>query len=315
LIKWDLFGSNWRLVFLVNIPLGIAAVIGALRLVPASRPDHDTKLDLTGTALVSLFAVLLVFPLIQGREYGWPWWTFASIALGVVLLVAFGISQVRRTRAGLDPLVVPSIFNHRGYSFGLVFAMLFFAGLGGTLICATLFLQIGQAYTPIHAALCTVPLTIGLVIGSGLSGAVLGPKFGRLTIQAGVLVSGVGWLLIALAAKAHHELGFVGLMPGLFVAGLGLGLVVAPMFDIVLAAVTDSETGSASGVLNAGQQLATSIGIAVFATIFFDALVGANRIGVFHSAFTRVMVLEAFAMLALLLLSPFLPRFAREPVA
>jgi EmrB/QacA subfamily drug resistance transporter len=313
LIDWNLWGSGWRLVFLVNIPIGVGAVYGALRLLPPSIRDRSIKLDLGGSALVVVFATLLVYPLIEGREHGWPWWAFAMMAGGAVLLVVFGLYQLARDRAGRDPLVTPSVFSHRGYTFGLLFAIVFFAGLGGTLLCSTLFLQIGQLYTPIHAALCTVPLSVGLVIGSGLSGGLLGPKFGRLTIQGGVIVAGAGWLILALAAKANKELGFVGLMPGFFVAGLGFGLVVAPMFDIVLAAVTDEETGSASGVLNAGQQLATSIGIAVFATIFFDALVGRNYVGMFHSALTRTLLVQAAMMGLLFLMAPLLPRFAREP--
>jgi EmrB/QacA subfamily drug resistance transporter len=309
LVDWNLFGSGWRLVFLINIPIGVAAVIFGLRLLPHSDRDRGIRLDLGGSALVGLFAVLLVYPLIEGRDHGWPPWTYASIALGVLFLVLFALHQRRRDRRGLDPLVTPSVFARRGYSSGLVFAVLFFAGLGGTLLCSTLFLQIGQQYTPIHAALCTVPLSVGLVIGSGLSGGLLGPKFGRLTIQAGVFICGAGWGLVAIAAHSHHELGFVGLMPGLFVAGLGMGLVVAPMFDIVLAAVTDKETGSASGVLNAAQQLATSVGIAVFGTVFFDAIAG----GDFHSGLTRAMVVEVITMVALLLISPLLPRLARDP--
>lgn len=311
LVDWDLFGSGWRLVFLVNVPIGIGAILGAIRLLPRTPPQRTVRLDLPGVALVTLFSVLIVYPLIEGRQDGWPWWTYASIAAGLALIVVFGLYQRRLDAAGRDPLVTPSVFGHRGYTGGLVFAILFFGGLGGTLLCATLFLQIGQGYTPIHAALCTVPLSVGLIVGSGLSGAVLGPKFGRLTLQLGVIVCGVGWALVAVAARSHHELGFVGLMPGLFVAGAGLGLTVAPMFDIVLASVTDRETGSASGVLNAGQQLATSIGVAVFGTIFFDAVVG----GDFHSAMVRCMVVEAVVMLVLLVLSPLLPRFARDHTA
>jgi EmrB/QacA subfamily drug resistance transporter len=311
LIKWNLFGSGWRLVFLVNIPLGIAAIIGALRLLPASRPDHDTKLDLLGTALVSLFAVLLVFPLIQGREYGWPWWTFTMMAASAVFLVAFALQQKRRDRAGLAPLVTPSVFSHRGFSGGMLFAILFFAGFGGVLLCFTLFLQIGQGFTPIHAAVCTVPMTVGLVIGSALSGGLLGPKFGRLTLQGGVVVSAIGWLILVDTLRGHHSIGFVGWIPGLLVAGIGFGLIVAPMFDIVLASVTDSETGSASGVLNAGQQLASSIGVAVLGTIFFDTIGG----GDFHKGLSHTLLVQVAMMALLLLLSPLLPRFAREPAA
>jgi EmrB/QacA subfamily drug resistance transporter len=309
LIKWNLFGSGWRLVFLVNVPLGIAAIIGAIRLLPASRPDHETKLDLLGTTLVSAFAVLLVFPLIQGREYGWPWWTFTMMAASVAVLIAFAVQQKRRDAAGNAPLVTPSVFSHRGYSGGMLFAILFFAGFGGVLLCFTLFLQVGQGFTPIHAAVCTIPMTAGLVIGSALSGALLGPKFGRLTLQAGVVVSAIGWLILVDTLRGHHTIGFVGWIPGLLVAGLGFGLIVAPMFDIVLASVTDSETGSASGVLNAGQQLASSIGVAVLGTVFFDTIGG----GDFHKGLSNTLLVQIGACVGLLLLSPLLPRFAREP--
>jgi predicted MFS family arabinose efflux permease len=93
------------------------------------------------------------------------------------------------------------------------------------------------------------------------------------------------------------------------VAGLGFGLIVAPMFDIVLASVTEEETGSGSGVLNAGQQLSASVGVAVLGTIFFDAIVGGN----FHHALSRVLIVQFAVMIVLLVISPLLPRYAREP--
>jgi EmrB/QacA subfamily drug resistance transporter len=308
LIDWNLLGSGWRLVFLVNVPLGIAAIIGAVRLLPRSIPHPGSPLDVLGTALVSLFAILLVYPLIQGRVYGWPWWTYASITAGVVIALTFAYQQHRRQRSGRVPLVTLSVFGHRGYSAGLIFAMLFFGGTGGILLCSTLFLQLGQGFTPIHAALCTVPLSVGLVIGAALSGGKLGPKFGRLTLQAGVVVGAVGWALLVLALRGHGTVGFVDLMPGLLIAGIGFGLVVAPMFDIILASVTDAETGSASGVLNAGQQLASSIGVAVFGTIFFDAVAG----GDFHAGLRRTLIVLVGLMAVLLVISPMLPRRARE---
>jgi MFS family permease len=310
LIDWNLWNTGWRFVFLVNVPLGLAAVIGAARLVPPSQPQRGVRLDFVGTLMVSAFAVLLVYPLIQGREDGWPWWTYASMAGGLVLIVLFGLHQRRQVAIGKAPLVTPSVFAHRGYSGGMVFAFLFFGGMGGTLLCATLFLQIGQGFSPIHAALCTVPLSVGLIIGAGLSGGLLGPKFGRLTLQGGVAVGAVGWVLLILALRGHAVIGVVQLLPGLLVAGIGLGLIVAPMFDIVLASVTDEETGSASGVLNAGQQLATSVGVAVLGTVFFDSI---SR-GDFHSALTRCIAIQVGVMAGLLVVSPLLPRFAREPV-
>jgi hypothetical protein len=185
--------------------------------------------------------------------------------------------------------------------------MVFFAGMGGILLCSTLFLQLGQGFTPIHAAVCTIPLSVGVIIGSVLSGSTLGPRFGRRTLQAGVVVGGGGWLLVLLALHDHSRLGFVDLLPGLLLAGIGLGLVVAPMFDIILAAVEDGESGSASGVLNAGQQLATSVGVAVLGAVFFDSL----GTGHFHRAMGHALMVQAATAVGLLGLSLLLPRFAR----
>ena len=311
LTDWNVFGTGWRLVFFVNIPLGVAAVIAGLRVLPADRPHRGVRLDWLGTVLVTAFAVLLVYPLIMGREYGWPAWTWLMMAGGVACLVVFAVYQRSRESRDLDPLVTTSIFGHRGYSAGFVFALLFFGGMTGTLLCSTLFLQVGQGFTPIHAALCTIPLTVGMTIGAGLSGAVLGPRFGRRTLQAGTVVGGIGWLLVVLALRGHGTVGFLGLLPGLLVAGLGIGLVVAPMFDIILASVEDRETGSASGVLNAGQQLAASVGVAVLGTVFFDAISG----GDFHAGLRDALWVQTGLVVAMLMMSPLLPRTAREPAA
>jgi predicted MFS family arabinose efflux permease len=121
------------------------------------------------------------------------------------------------------------------------------------------------------------------------------------------VVGGTGWLLVLWAVHSYARVGFLGLLPGFLLAGIGLGLVVAPMFDIILAAVEDRESGSASGVLNAGQQLATSVGVAVLGTVFFDSL-GAGH---FHRAIGHVLMVQAGSAVALLALSTLLPRFAR----
>ena len=245
----------------------------------------------------------------MGRDYGWPAWTWVMLVAGVAFLGVFGLHQRAREARHRDPLVVTSVFGHRGFSAGMLFAVLFFGGMTGTLLCATLFLQEGQGFTPIHAALCTVPLTLGMTVGAGLSGAVLGPKFGRRTMQAGTVVSGLGWLLVVLALHGSGLVTAWDLAPGLLVGGLGIGLVVAPLFDIVLASVADRETGSASGVLNAGQQLAGSIGVAVLGTVFFDTVAG----GDFHAGLRVALWVQVGLVVAMLAVSPLLPRMAREP--
>jgi EmrB/QacA subfamily drug resistance transporter len=311
LIKLNLAGWDWRLVFFVNAPLGIAAIVGSWRLLPRTVGANRARLDGTGALLSCLACATLVYPLIQGRELGWPWWSYLMIAGSVVLFAAFGLQQRARTRGGVDPLVLPSMFAHRGYAAGLVVLLVFFSGMGGLLLTASVFMQIGQGFSPVHTGLAFMPMSAGMAVGAGLSGALLGPKFGRVVIQAGGLVSIIGWLLVILVVHGNGATSALALLPGLAVAGLGMGLVVAPLFDVILASVTDEETGSASGLLNSGQQLSGAIGVAVLGTIFFSA---AGH-GGFHNAFARTLWVQIAALAVMVVLTWLLPRYAREPGA
>lgn len=311
LVDLDLLGTGWRLVFLINVPVGLAAVALGLRLLPDVRERHAQRLDLLGTAIITLASLLLVYPLIQGRELGWPVWTFAAMAAGVGLFGVFGLQQRAEDRAGRDPLVTPSVFAHRGFSAGLAVAAVFFAGLIGSLLALTLYLQLGQHFSAVHTGVTLIPSSVGLVVGAGLSGALLGPRYGRVALQAGAVVALAGWGLILVQLGADETLGAWQLTPGLALQGFGAGLVVAPMFDIILAAVRDHETGSASGVLNASQQLAGAIGVAVLGSVFFSALEDGSA----GHALTRTLWVQLGLLVVMLALAPLLPRFPREPEA
>ena len=308
LIALNLFGTGWRLIFFVNFPLGIAAVVGGLLLLPLRAPATRERLDLLGVALSGLGALALVYPLMQGRDLGWPWWTWLLMGLSALLFAAFGWQQARRARSGADPLVLPSVFTHRGYSAGLVVMTVFFAGMGGVLLATSVFLQIGQHFSAIHTGIMFIPMSAALAVGAGLSGAVLGPRFGRSVILAGAVINLAGWLLVERALHATGTIGFVSLLPGLAVVGLGMGLVVAPLFDVILASVTDAETGSASGLLNAVQQLAGAVGVAVFGSIFFSAV---TTVG-FRSALERMLWVQIAALAVMAVLTLLLPAKARE---
>lgn len=311
LVDWNLGGSGWRLVFFVNAPIGIAAVTGAILLLPRTKPVRNEQLDLAGAFLSCGASLCLVYPLIQGRELGWPAWTYVMIGASIALYLGFGLQQRARRRANADPLVLPSIFGHRGYSAGLLVLLVFFSGMGGLMLTASVFFQLGQGFSPIHAGLSFMPMSAGMAVGAGLSGGLLGPRFGRLVIQAGGIVTIAGWLLVIQQVHGTGKVSSIDLIPGLALAGLGMGLVVAPLFDVVLASVTDEETGSASGLLNAGQQLAGAIGVAVLGTIFFSAL---GHVG-FHAAFDRTLWVEVGSLAVMVVLSALLPRHAREPGA
>ncbi len=273
LVDADYFGTGWRMIFLINLPLGAAAILGALRYLPQGRSEAKPRLDIPGMLLVSLAALLLIFPLVQGREYGWPVWTFVMMAASIAVFAVFARYESFRSRNGQDPLVVPSLFRKRGFSGGMVLGLVFFSTMQGFMLVFNLYTQIGLGYSPLKAGLVMVPWSGGMIVGFGIAQGVV--RFGRAVLQAGTVVMALGvfgvWLTLD---QAGSGVGAWQLLPSLLVTGIGMGLLMAPFFDIVLASVEQHETGSASGTMTAVQQLGGAFGVAILGTVFFGLLGG-----------------------------------------
>jgi len=273
---------------------------------PESKANDKPSLDLGGAALVTLAMGLLVYPLIQGREAGWPAWTFVSIGASALALVAFVVHERRREREKKSPLVTMSLFRKRAFSAGLASALVFFAGMIGLMLTFSLYLQLGQGFSAIHTGLTLIPWALGTAVGAGLGGGLLGPRFGRPTLHAGLAVMLLGVLgLLLVSHDGASSWAFVG--PEL-VAGVGMGAMLAPLFDFVLAGVDDDEVGSASGVLNAMQQLGGALGIAVIGTVFFSIAADGDFIDAFHGT----LWIEAGVLVVTAGLVALLPLRARE---
>ena len=307
LVSLNLLGETWRPVFLITVPIGLLATYGALRLLPRNGRRHATSLDLPGAALATVASLALVYPLIQGRALGWPAWTYASIGCSIALFVLFGFHLHRRQRRGRDPLIEPSIFSHRGYCTGALVVMLWFGGMIGSVLAITLFLQLGEGFSAIHAGLTLAPFAFGTGVTAPIAAAVMTGIGGRVLIQTGTAISLIGNAAVAVILGLTDHVTTFGLLGPLLVNGLGMGLFIVPAFDTIIAAVSDPETGSASGALNAIQQLGAAIGVAVLGTVFFSAL---RDVG-FAAALKQTIWWEVGALGLLLLVSPLLPARAR----
>lgn len=317
LVTADFFGYGWRMIFLINVPLGLAAVLGALRYLPKSRGDRAVKLDLRGVVIISVSALLVVYPLVQGRELGWPTWTFVSMVASVAGFVLFGLHTKRIQRRGGDPLVTPSLFGKRAFTGGLLAGAAFFSGMIGFSLVFSLYLQIGLGYSALKAGLAGVPQAAAMIVGFVLAGAGLTAKLGRRLLHVGLIVMALG---VALFAVILQDAGTAGvtpwhLSPALAVVGLGMGLLMAPFFDIILAGVEPHELGSAAGSLSAVQQLGGALGIAILGTVFFHIL----RIGptgpdpmTVERGMRWTLWIEVGLLAATFLAAFLLPRKARE---
>jgi EmrB/QacA subfamily drug resistance transporter len=302
----DLFGLGWRAIFLVNVPLGIAGLVGALRLMPHTTGNPGTRLDPVGVVLATFASFAIIYPLVQGRELGWPLWCFGLLAAGLAGFAAFAAwERHHRDRA----LIEPSLLRNSAFTSGLLVAVCFFAAMIGLNLLLSLFCQLGEGFSPLQTGLTLAPFALGIAVTAPASYP-LAQRFGRRSMQVGFAVMGGGIALLALLI--HGSGGAVStwtLVPGEFVAGLGMGIALPPLFDFILAGVESHEVGSASGVLNAIQQFGGALGIAVLATIFF-AYVDGHSAPV--TAMTRTALLS-LVPLALAFLAVFrLPHKARE---
>jgi EmrB/QacA subfamily drug resistance transporter len=272
LTQHNLFGWDWRPIFLINVPVGVIAVAASAILVRESRAPQPPRLDPVGVGLISAALLMLLYPLVQGRELGWPTWTFISMAAAAPTLAVFIAWERAKDRRDGSPLVQLSLFRERAFAVGIAIAITFFLGITSFALILTLFLQIGLGFGPLHAGLTFLPFSGGVLVASGAA-ARLAPKFGRGVTMIGALVMAGG--IAGLIGTVHHFGNSVttwDLVPALIVAGLGMGTVLAPLADILLARVQPQDAGSASGVFNTSLQLGASIGVAVIGVIFFGML-------------------------------------------
>ena len=267
-------------------------------------------------SLAGAGAVLLVYPLVQGRELGWPLWILGMLAASVPVLGAFARHQIRRKRSGAATLVEPSVFRNRSYVSGAGFAMVFLGAMGGLTLALTGLMQIGLGYSAIEASLTSAPYALGGFVGSAIGGMTMG-KLGRTVLHAGLAIKAVGvvalYVVLELAGTGVGHLHFTA---PLLVAGIGMGMVFVPLFDIILAGVADHEVGSASGVLQALQQLGMSLGVAGLGTLFFG-LVGsqAGRAADFVAAAEPTILVTVALLAAAFAIGFLLPKHARRAAA
>lgn len=273
LIKADIFGLDWRPIFLINLPVGIFAILAGMKYLPEGKSEHPLHIDIKGTFLIVIALSLLVFPLIEGRELDWPLWTITMLAAAIPALMAFGWYETRKHARDASALIVPALFKVRTFVSGLSLNILLEAVMIGYFLTFTLVLQAGLGYSPIKAALTGVPTAVGMTVGFAVLSGKLIPKFGRYVISVGASLFATG-LVYASWVMSHYTLAAHPwqFMPGLFLIGVGLSLIMAPIFSAALQDVDTRHAGSASGILNAVQQVGAAIGIAVIGVIFFGQL-------------------------------------------
>jgi EmrB/QacA subfamily drug resistance transporter len=266
----DLFGWGWRSVFLVNVPVAVVTFAAGAVLVPSTRERSAGRPDVFGSLLLAAGLVAVVLPLVQGRSNGWPLWGWLCLAAGVAAVAGLGVHEARRRGAGTVPLLPVRAFRLPAFSVGVLVQLLFSLGMQGFFLVFAIWIQGGEGYTPMQAGLVTVAFSAGSFLTAPVADG-LAVRFGRLVLGAGALLmaGGFGLVWTAVDAAPAVHTGAWPLVPGLVLAGAGLGFLVVPLVNVVLSAVPGDLAGAASGIFSTAQQFGGALGAAVVGTVFF----------------------------------------------
>lgn len=269
LINADLLGLGWRACFLINIPVGVVAIILAPRFVPEPSTSERLRVDIGGVALATLALVALVLPLIEGRQHGWPLWTWLSLGCSMLLFLIFARHQVRR--GDRATLIDVTLFRERAFTAGLAAQLAYFMGNASFFLVFTLYVQEGHGLSALNAGLIFAPMSVGFMTTS-LTARRLAASLGRQAITVGALTMLVGQIGLVLTT-AHTGLGgsVVWMLPTLVAVGAGMGLAIAPLAATILSQVEPHHAGAASGILSTAQQVGNALGVALIGVVFYDA--------------------------------------------
>ncbi|PXX59858.1 EmrB/QacA subfamily drug resistance transporter [Nocardia tenerifensis] len=270
LIGADLFGSQWRGVFWVNVPIGVLTILLAVKYVPESRVAAARKLDVPGVLALSAALLLLTFPLIQGREAGWPWWTFACFAASAVAFAVFVAAERAVDRAGGEPLVRLALFGQRSFAVGIVLVLCVYAFLTSYYLALSISMQDGLGLSALGSGLVYAPAATTFFVFSMVAGRLV-PKYGRRVLEVGAIVVASGYLAMAVVLSCGPEISAALVIPILMWQSVGGGLLITPMLNTVLSGVDPASVGTASGALSTAQQVGGALGVAVIGAVFFAA--------------------------------------------
>ncbi|MEB4601249.1 MFS transporter [Raoultella ornithinolytica] len=306
LVHVDLFGLSWRTLFLINVPVGVLAILTA-RSIPESAAPQRPQLDWIGVVLISSGLTLLLVPLIEGPVQGWPAWSLWSPGIALIVLALFCRQQVRRRMSGKWPLVDMRLMAKRHFALGTLLVLLVYSTSSSFFLCFALLVQTGMGLDPFLAGSLFAPCSVGFVLASLAAPRVLS-RWGTRTLFWGALIYALFiTVLVAQVWLSGAELKPVYLLPALVMIGAGQGYIMTPLLNLVLGFVGEADSGMASGVVSTVQQVGAALGVAVVGILFNGALAETTSLspaGQYASAFVAGMLynLAAAGAICLLLL-------------
>lgn len=260
------FVAGWRLIFLVNLPIGIAALWAAYRYLPETQKHHNKKMDISGVLILTIALFCLIYPLIQGRESGWPWWSFALIVFSLAVFGFFFYNQRKKKAAGKAPLIDDALFGFRDFNIGLLAVLFHFMMHTCYLLMSAVFLQEGLGLSPLVSGLYFIAPGALFTFTSVVAARLL-PKYGTPVMQVGIAIIILTFGLQIFCFKTGAGVFTLFTLQALY--GLGNGLVLPSLLNVTLRRMPPEFAGAAAGIYSTVQQTASALGICIIGGLFY----------------------------------------------
>ncbi|MFI7173659.1 MFS transporter [Streptomyces spororaveus] len=298
LVSADLFGTGWRPVFLINVPVGVVLVIAGLRLLPQGKPPKPKGLDIPGLITLTAALLLLVVPLVMGHEQNWPLWMQVSLVASVPALVVFALVERAVARRGGAPLVPGRVLKTPGLVSGAFANFFAMAGYAGFLFAFSQHMQSGLGESATRTGLTFAPLAIGVATGS-LTWQKVPERLHRPMIATACVVTAVGYVAIGFDMRSGGHGGLA--LPALqLVVGIGMGYITSPLLTVALAQVKPADAADASGVMTTAAQIAQVLGVAAYGSVYLGTADGQGADSSAHAIFVTALLVTAGALLSAL---------------
>ncbi|MQY17119.1 MFS transporter [Nocardia macrotermitis] len=271
-------GLGWRSIFLLNLPLGLIALVLAARYLDIGRAERAVRVDVPGAVLSMVGVAAVLYPLSTGRDSGWPLSAVGLLVAGLVVLAVFGWRQWRVTVHGGTPLISGEVFRDKGFSIGSVLLLVFYGLFAALLFTVSMTAQTGMGWSAWQTARLLLPFALGALLAA-LTSPILVARLGSRALTAGIALFALG--VAQMALTVHPASGGVdtrALSEPVLLAGAGMGWFAAPLPAIMVAGLGQEPTGSASGLAPTVQQLGSAIGAAVLGSVFFARIAAGSGV-------------------------------------
>lgn len=292
LISHDLYGLGWRVIFLMNIPIGLTAWIGAACLLPKMNKTSGEHLDIIGMLLLTLSLGLIVYPLTLISESGFSISTAIMMICSIIIMLIFIVYEKQIATKGKTPLIDMTLFKYKNLTLGSIIAFLFYSS-GIFYLALSIYLQSGRGWDALHTGRIIIPFGFAFFISSLLS-PILVKRIGNYLLNVGIFFKALGFVCVIYSISLSNPTSYL-FITGLVLAGSGMGLTLSSLVRISLKGIPFEYSGLASGVVNCALQIGSAIGVAAIGGVFFSLSKTTDYTYAFQISLMVVVVLLTIA--------------------